>query len=68
MAAEQHDKPRTIVPRPEVVAAVAKWPPLTPTKIARLRRILSDWPALIEASVRERHPELADVPANGDAA
>jgi hypothetical protein len=57
MAAEQ---PRTIVPRPSVVAAVAKMPPLTPTKKARLRRILPDWPEVIEATVRARHPELAD--------
>lgn len=54
------EKPRTIIPRPSVVAAVAKMPPLTPMQIARLRRILSDWPPLIEASVRARHPELAD--------
>lgn len=54
------EKPRTIVPRPSVVADVATWPDFTPTKIARLRRILADWPPLIESSIRARHPELAD--------
>jgi hypothetical protein len=57
MAAEQ---PRTIVPRPSVVAAVAKMPPLRPEQKARLRRYLTGWPEVIEASVRARHPELAD--------
>lgn len=54
------EKPQTIIPRPSVVAAVAEMPPLTVTTKARLRRILADWPEQIEASVRARHPELAD--------
>lgn len=52
------EKPRTIIPRPSVVAEVAKWPPLTPTQKAVLRRAMDDWPAFIEARVRARHPEL----------
>lgn len=43
---------------PEIQAAVDAMPPLRPEQKARLRRILSDWPPLIEASVRARHPEL----------
>lgn len=46
--------------RPSVQAAVDAMPPPRPEQKARLRQILHDWPALIEASVRARHPELAD--------
>jgi hypothetical protein len=52
------DKPRTIIPRPSVVAAVAKMPPPRPEQIARLRPMLTGWHEVIEASVRARHPEL----------
>lgn len=58
----------TIIPRPEVVAAVAEWPPLRPEQVAQLRRILHDWPEHIEARIRARHPELADDPESGDPA
>ncbi len=40
-----------IVPRPEVVEAVARMPPLRPEQIAQLRRILHDWPARIQQRI-----------------
>lgn len=39
----------TIEIRPEVQAAVDAMPPLRPEQKARLRQILHDWPAIIQA-------------------
>lgn len=46
--------------RPEVQAAVDAMPPLRPEQKARLRQILHDWPAGIEARVRARENAADD--------
>lgn len=54
------DGDRVIVPRPEVVEAVAKMPPPTPAQLARLGQILHDWPDRIAQRVEARQRAAHD--------